>query len=90
MVKKLEQAACAENGLSRSVACRNMPEGFLDFSCPPGLSTWRVYSYHGVLFFFFPRPTSMVDNLKPVFLILSMTYHVLHFTVICTTKAGMP
>lgn len=31
-VKKLEQPTCAEKGLGRSVACRNMSEGFLNFS----------------------------------------------------------
>lgn len=46
MVKKLEQAACAEDGLSRPVAYRNIPEGFLDFSSPPGL-------FAGTMIFFF-------------------------------------
>lgn len=31
MVKKLQQAACAEKDLSRPIAYRNVPEGFLDF-----------------------------------------------------------
>lgn len=61
-----------------------MPEAFWTSSSLAGLGIWRVYSHHDLLF---ACPTPTAENLKPC--ILSMTYNVLHFTVICIIKAGV-